>query len=543
MTSEAPSSTCTPAMAERSACLSPRPAHHGGRFVVDWLLNYAGVLGPALTAVALIPIMVRGLGSQAYGLWITAGAITSLLGGLDLGLGAAVAREAGVARGAGADISASTQQFILAAGNVSILMAASCTAIMTVAALPLSGPLHLTPPLRDIVPLVFFLAGIGFLGDWLFEYARAVLVGLGRFSLVALLGASGALLRAAGVILLLHFRNSLVPVAIWWAACQLMLALLSLVAVGRIEPCYSFRPRWPRWPALAPYLPFSLTSLLANALSNLFWQVPVLMIPFLRGSAALVPYYLGQKFPLATLGFTHSGGDVLYASSSASSTSENMEADRGMLVAAMRWNCIFVIPLLIGLAAFAPTLFQVWLGQPPTAETVAVMRFVSMAAFLDSMCVPILYFMWGRGLIRQTLPVFVIGVVASAVANLLLVPSYGVTGAAAGLLLGALVMELPLIVIASRFCGMSPAGFLGSLRGFAVPGALCVATSLMARRFAAPSNWFSLFGSALPAAIAFLVSFYLWGTSEEERMKVRGLLQPFAARSLRLASAVCKPAD
>lgn len=503
-------------------------APRGDRLIVDWMLNYAGVLCPALTSLALIPIMLHGLGEQAYGLWITAATITTVFGSLDLGVGSAVAREVGVARSAG--ITAGTQGFIRSSANLAILLAIACTVILTVAAVPLSASLHLTPELRAIAPAVFFLAGLTFAGNWLFDFARGVLVGMARFEVVGSLKLAGALLRLVSVIFVLHFSTSLIPLAASWAVCQLVLAVLSLCVVGIIEPLYSFRLRLPRWHSLAPHMSFSLASLICNSLYNLLSQIPVLAVPFLRGPVALVPYYVGQKFPVAALAFTHSGGDVLYAVSSASSTSKDSERDTRILRSAMRWNCLIMLPVLIGFAFFAPVLFRIWMGHVPESA-VGVARLVTIAVFLESLCVPVIYFLWGRGLVRQMVPAFIFGVISSAIASLLLVRFFGVMGAAAGLVFGIAPTAVALLRVVARFCDLPVFSFVGDIRGFVLSGILCGATSFLLLQCATPSGWISLLALAIPSALVFLVAFYKWGATEVERKKVRCLLPPFSRKS------------
>ncbi|HXS78004.1 MAG TPA: lipopolysaccharide biosynthesis protein [Terracidiphilus sp.] len=491
---------------------------------MDWLLNYAGVFCPALTSLALIPIMLHGLGEQAYGLWITAATIAPLFGSLDLGIGSAVAREVGVARSAG--ITADTQGFIRSSANLAILLAVASTVILTVAAVPLSVSLLLTPELRAIAPAVFFLAGVTFAGNWLFDFARGVLVGMARFEVVGSLKLCGALLRLVSVIFVLHFSTSLILLAACWAICQLLLAVLSLCIVGIIEPLYSFRLRLPRWHSLAPHMSFSLASLLCNSFYNLLSQIPVLAVPFLRGSAALIPYYVGQKFPIAALAFTHCGGDVLYAVSSASSTSKDCERDTRILRSAMRWNCLVMLPVLIGFAVFAPVLFRIWMGHVPESA-VGVARLVTFAVFLESLCVPVIYYLWGSGLVRQMLPAFVMGVTAGTLASLLLVRSYGVIGAAAGLLFGIATMAMVLVRVISRFSDLPLFSFAVDLRGFIAPGILCGATSFISLQCATPSGWISLLALAFPSALVFLVAFFIMGATEVERKKVSSVLPSF----------------
>jgi O-antigen/teichoic acid export membrane protein len=486
------------------------------QFILDWLLNYSGVVFPALTALVLIPLMMRGLGSQAYGLWITAATIASLFGILDLGFGAAVVREAGIARGA--SVSADTQQFIQSVGNFAILLAVGCTALMTLAAIPLSKHLHLPPSLKEITPLIFFLYGITFLGDWLFDYARSVLVGLGRFGVAAFLSTSGALLRAGGIAVLLQFRSSLILMAILWASCQLLIACLALVLMARIEPLYSFRPHWPKWQCLASRAPFSFGMVLSNTLYNLIWQIPVLAISFLLGPAALVTYYIAQKLPVGLLGFVHSGGEVLYVSSSAASNSEERCADGLMLRSALRWNFLMMLPLLIVFAVLAPAVFPIWLRASPP-HVVEVARIVALAAAVDFLCAPILNSLWGRGLIRTTLVALSIGTLACAATSLLLIPLYGLPGAAAALLIGSLLMVVHLVWSASRHCAISIYELMGNLCGFIIPGILCSVVALISLYYIRPVHWLSLIAATIPPGLAFFALVFGWQASRTNRKR------------------------
>jgi O-antigen/teichoic acid export membrane protein len=497
----------------------------GGELIRDSLINYGSLVICGVVGLLLVPAMVHGLGVPAYGLWITANAIATLFSAMDFGVGWAVTREVGAVRQV--EIPIDTGRFVRSAANVAILLAVCCTVATTLVAIPMSARLQLTPGLGRVAPVVFFLAGVTLAGDFLFDYTSCVLAGLGRFGVIAFFSACGTTLRAGGVIFLLSQKASLVVVATWWAVCQLSVAISSLVVVGRIRPSYSFELRWPRWRSLSPHISFSLMSMVVTTLHQVFWTLPTLMIPLLRGSAALVPYHLGQKLPTASQWFSRSGGRVLYASSGI--CSQSAEEDLHMLRVAMRWNALIMLPASVIFIVFARVLLGLWLGQP-SPESLTVMRIVSATVFLDSLCSPALFFLWGRGSVKLILHLAMIGLITSIGTGLLLVRTLGVSGAAWGLFIGVVAMAVPLTYVIFRRYGLAISTLADGARGFTFSGILCVVTSISVMYFVTPSNWLSLLASILPCVLLFLASFYMWGATVGERMAVWNVLNSFGQR-------------
>ena len=61
-------------------------------FGANAALNVSAWFVPALTALVAVPITVRGLGTDAYGLLTLVTALTGFLGLIELGLGTAIVR-------------------------------------------------------------------------------------------------------------------------------------------------------------------------------------------------------------------------------------------------------------------------------------------------------------------------------------------------------------------------------------------------------------------------------------------------------------------
>jgi O-antigen/teichoic acid export membrane protein len=92
-------------------------AHHraGERsFAANALASILGWFVSTLAGFIALPIVVRGLGADAYGLWVLVAAFTGYLGMLDMGLGQTVIRYISFyrERGCGATVLAITRRAI-----------------------------------------------------------------------------------------------------------------------------------------------------------------------------------------------------------------------------------------------------------------------------------------------------------------------------------------------------------------------------------------------------------------------------------------------
>jgi O-antigen/teichoic acid export membrane protein len=202
-----------------------------------------------------------------------------------------------------------------------------------------------------------------------------------------------------------------------------------------------------------------------------------------------------------------------------------MQSEAFVLRSALRWNFLIMLPVLIVFVIFSSALFPIWI-QESSASIIEVARIVALAALVDTICAPLLNSLWGRGLIRQTLVGLTLGTAICGITDLLLIPNYGLTSAAVGLLLGSLILAVHLIWTTSRFFGIGPLRMLADLRGFLVPGILCAVAGYTSMCCFKPAHWVSLVFATVPAWIAFFASFYVLGISGADRRKIRDLLRP-----------------
>jgi O-antigen/teichoic acid export membrane protein len=344
----------------------------------DGVLNNLSLLLSGLIGIVLVPIMLKGLGAESYGVWIAAFSVMGTAGLIDFGLALGVTREAATALGS--DSWNEAAPFIRAAGTVFFLTGIAGGILIATVGLPLSRGLRLSAATRPIAPMVFALTGICFLGDRLLTFTTAVLRGLRRFDLTNLLAVAMAVFRAAGIIALLKTGRGVVGVMVWQVAATAAAAWAGQAMIGWLEPRFGFRLGWFRWSQVRSNLAFSLASQLTTIVEVMIWDVAPLVVGLVLGSVWIVPYYIAQRFPTSVGPVIWSIAEALFPAASQHQHDREIDRTREILEVGTRWIVVVALPLCMGLWIVAPHLLQAWVGNvaPGSAR---ILRLITLAVY------------------------------------------------------------------------------------------------------------------------------------------------------------------
>ncbi len=489
------------------------------RLMRDGVINNVGLLVSGALSIILVPIMLRALGAEAYGLWIYALVLAGLTSALDVGIGASVTRE--VAGTLSGGFSNETIRFVAAACTAYLMLGLLGALLISSLGVPLIAGMRLSSEAGRIARLVFIFVGVGFAGDQMSAFATTVLRGLRRFDTVNLTSVARALTRAVGLIVLLNAGGRLVAVAVWHAFIAVAMAAVGLAVAIRLEPRFSFRLDHFDWDSLRGHIPFGLASQVALALINATWGIGPLIIGMTLGPSWVTPYHIGQKFPVAIWGVTWRAGEVLFPAASEHQRAKNMTSTREVLEVGTRWIVVLALPICIVLWIVAPHLLRAWVGET-RPETVMVLRLTTAAVFVDALGEGSFHLLWGRGAVRTVLRVVGIMVSLSSGLALLFLVRSGIVGAAWALLVAAAFGWLALLTAASRVCGIRVLALLrGALQGLVIPGLVCATLALATTYFRPQGAWLTVLSASFAAGSTYVAMLYLHGGRHEEKEFVR----------------------
>ena len=476
------------------------------RFVADVSWSLGGQITLALINLAVIPVMVRGLGTEGYGLYVMMHSAASYLPALCLGAGAALVKflsEHDAAR-AGRAVRDDLRVAALIHGGAALLGGAVLWAFA-----PALAREFLRDPGTRLADAVLVLRAAAVGGAFLsgLQWAMYSLQGLRRFDQQNVLAVAQGALLPAGALALLATGRGMVEIAVWYAVVNALCFAAGVVLV--LRRAASVPDRGPRADGRAFVLfglgvwPGSMAWLVCNQVDKLF----ILRVQELTSlTLYAVPLAALQRLQVLPA----SVAAVLLPTISAAGGQDATETLRRIYLSVMRVMLALLWPAYVLLFAFMPQLLSLWLGGRFGDDSVWPARLLVLGqAFAVLAYVPNTVAL-GRGR-----PAFS-SVFAWSQAGLsvllwmALVPHWGILGAAAGAAAGQALPALAYAAfVQTRLLGLGWRSYLWDClaRPFVSSAALLAAAMLLHAR---GTSWLLLFalcgaGVALSYGLSWLL--------------------------------------
>ncbi len=342
--------------------------------------NLFGLGIPLLVAAFAIPILIRGLGADRFGILAIAWTLLGYLTLFDLGVGRALTRSIATRRGAGAE--ADLPQLAGAALAFTLVLGAIGGGVLALAAPAIAGWLRTPAELREEmrVSLLWLAASLPFvLGT---ATLRGILEGYQRFGIANALRIGFGVYTFVVPLVLLQRSPSLPPIILALAAGRAAAWLLHLVAAWRVLPALRGGLR------VQPELLAGLVRdggwmTVTNIVGPIIVYSDRVLIAGMISTAAVAHYATPFELASRILVIPAALAGVLFPSFAAEHA-----AERGTVRALHRRGVIvtllLVFPLGLVLNAFAPEILGLWIGPDFAGAGVAVLRWLSFGIVVNS---------------------------------------------------------------------------------------------------------------------------------------------------------------
>lgn len=382
-------------------------------------------------SLAFVPVYIRFIGMEAYGLIGLFAVLQAWMILLDMGMKPALQRE--MARFSGGGVSVQEIRDLLRTVEVLAFALAACAAIGVWA---LSGWLAgnwlktQDLDLRDVANAVALMGVVAALRFVEAIYVGSV-IGLQRQVLENSVSSALATLRAAGAVAVLAWISPTINAFFAW---QGIVSVLTVAIYGpvvyRLLPRPPRRPRFSReallgiWRFAAGMIVISLMSLLLTQVDKMVLSrlLPLKVFGYyaLAGSVAAVLYTLNM--PITT---------AFYPRFVELVTQHEQDALRSVYHAAAQLVTVIVGTAAVMLILFADRLLLVWAGNPELVTNVApLLTVIAMGALLNVLMWIPYYLQLAHGWTRLMVIVNTVAVALLVPAILVLVPRYGPLAAA-----------------------------------------------------------------------------------------------------------------
>lgn len=447
---------------------------HGGSLARNTLFNLIGYGVPLLVSVLAIPLLVRGLGTDRFGVLAIAWMVIGYFSLFDLGLGRALTQLVATRLGT------RKQDEISGLVWTTFLLMAGLGSLGALLLVPLSpwlvrSALNIPEPLHDeaisafrllALSLPCVISTIGF---------RGVLEALQRFDLVNAVRIPLGVLTFVGPLAVLPFSSSLVPVVAVLVIGRLVAWIIHLALCFRVIPRLRERIILRREVA-GRLLRFGTWMTVSNVISPLMVYLDRFLIGAVLSMTA-VAYYVAP-YEIVTRIWLLPGAflGVLFPAFAMSFACDRAQTAR-LVEHGLKGVAVVVFPIVLVAVALASEGLGLWLGADFVRSSTRVLQWLAVGVFINSLGQVAFSVIQGIGRPDLTGKLHLVELPVYLVAIWWLLGRYGIEGAAAAWTFRVAIDTVILFVIAGRFLPES----LPTLRGTL----LCMGIALLVLVFAA----------------------------------------------------------
>jgi len=481
---------------------------------------------PAIAAIVAVPVVVRGLGTDAYGVMALVAAVTGYLALMDLGLANGVIRYLAVfvAESQGVAIRG-CMRTVLAWFAVAGAIGAAVMWVLSpwLVVQVLKVPLDLVSESVVAFRIGGFTFGFGMIVSVLSLLPQAFL----RYDLVAVLGGSISSASVIGPAVIVLLGYGLVPV-MWYG---LVLNCFACVVWGGFGAhlVRSVPPQGPSFTVFrADFLRFSAVSAANRVMSVISLQTSRFVVGVAGGPSLAAYYQVPLLLSSNVNGLINKMGTVVLPTGSHAVASGDHDAVVALYRRSSRLLFLLNASLSGAVIVFSGPLLTEWVGIRFAQVGAVALAILTLTQLINAASMPASNLNLAMNRPRVNLFFSVASSTVSLVTVYGLTVRYGVTGTAVAGLLGSLLVPVFLYYSHTRILGVQTLGVL--VECYLRPGLGVAVVCGIAWVLLRPLSTTLILAVALTALVALaclVASSVTGGLSAAERGQVRSILRSF----------------
>jgi O-antigen/teichoic acid export membrane protein len=491
--------------------------------------NYAGQITIVAVGFLLTPFIINDLGTAMYGVWALVVSIQGLGGLLDFGVTTSVIKYVAEhhARGETNEINKVASSSFLLHSFIG-LGAFAVLALASWLALPL---LNLDPQQLAVARSSLLVAGASLMLMLPLGVPGNLLVGLRRYEASNIINIVQTVLSAGVILFALGLGGGPTELIAINGISLVMAYIAKWFFAARALPGLRISYRMADWATLRRIGGYSVWLFLLDIAKRIFYNADAVLIAAFLPVSAVTTYNLGFKPASAVSYLSGPLVSVFLPAASEMQALKQTEVLRRLLLTGTRIALSLTLAGVLWLLAFGRQAIEVWIG--PGHEDVLPVLYIFLGVFLVSAAQnPSGAILKGIGQVKALSIAVLTEYAANILISILLIPKLGVSGAAVGTLIPAVINDLVVIPwLVCRALDVNYRGFL--LKVLPAPVATGVATLALLLPLSSILNNGSILNLVLGGvATLFLFGLFyiLFGISAEERVLLKERLVRFAGR-------------
>lgn len=402
--------------------------------------TFIGYVFPILFSVFITPVMVHRLGVEDYGIYILVNTIMAFLGLLDLGLGVALIKYISQYQAEGN--SEGLKNLINSAYSLYFAIGALGFGIYITLGKFFLQIFHITGQSQEHILVVFALAGCLFFMNSISQVYGIVPAALQRFDISIKINLGQLTIFNLAVLVAVLLGYKLKVILFLNIITILGMALAFRWQLKKLLPEIHLQLAWSKNEIVKAYK-FGLLAAVNNLASNSLIQLDRFVIPIFLGPAALSYYSLPGNVAQKTGGIVGSLAGAIFPITSGLIGKGDLERLKSIYRKVMRNATLMAAACTMAIVSFAYPILYFWLGKDFADKGWVILIVVAVTYFFLALFTILQNFLLGMNKVKFLMFTSIGFAVLNIIFLVLLVPKFGIIGAAWAYLAG--VSPVPLV--------------------------------------------------------------------------------------------------
>ena len=476
--------------------------------------NMVGYIWPMFFSLFVTPIIIFRLGIKNYGIYLFVNAIVSLFGLLDLGIGTAVIKHMSHYYGK-RDDHAITR---LTTSANSLFLLIGILGFIAGLAIAYLGPEFLPSQFAAYrqYSILFVLGGLIFLVSSATNTYNTIFTAIQRFDISNKIGVLSVTFSSLSILAVVVAGGSLRSIFIVQLLLTTVFAIVTVWQAKKILPQATLRLGW-NGAEIKHCYQFGIITFINNIASVALASLDRLIIPFYVGPSNLTYYSVAGNVTGKIPGIANTLSSTMFPTTSELDGANSISRIEILYVRSFRLITIMAAALCITSIAFAYKILLLWLNADFASHAAGIIVILAFTNFILALFGPLSSFLLGLGKLKFLTTMSIVMGLLNAVLLVVLLPRYGIVGAAWAYLISVLPVIYAFYYTEKKYLTLSnrrhyyTKKFLGTLATSAI--VWVIATYLLSP-FVVNLATLLLMGAA--TAIIYLILYKTFGFFEQE---------------------------
>ena len=343
--------------------------------------NFIGWVIPSIVNFLCVPIIVRGLGYNQYGVWTVVMAVMGYFTLLDLGMVTGGIRHLAEYRGKG-DIDKVNQVIGLGLAFYAVIGLAGSILLAISVDTFLLQTVKIPAGLVGLARRVLYMAAFGFFAHMLQTYLLSVPKALHRFDISNTIESASTIAVNLGTILLLFLGYGLQAIIVTRIVINVISCVLLFIIITKIVPHFKLTLKINRDLKIQIFS-YSLTSFLGNLGSSTVSYLQTIIIGSILGVSAVTIFSIPFQLVSRVMNISYRLASVIFPISSELGGGTGLERLHRVYSEMTRFIFFFNTALATIFILFSWDILYLWMGRRFADEASGCLFFIAVGAFFD----------------------------------------------------------------------------------------------------------------------------------------------------------------